>query len=132
MDVFVIEMLVVLIHSLKMAHKDEKALGEHSTVCTCTNVDSSYIGAIYIGTQDQCVVAIGHMARIIKVKSSVLNKTNKNRRIPKYVDLCLHNMYRSTSLMCMVMYVLQGTECSRSILGGAVVANSVWLSRDCM
>ena len=27
-DVFVIEMLVVLIHSLKMAHKDEKALGE--------------------------------------------------------------------------------------------------------
>ena len=28
MDMFVIEMLVVLIHSLKMAHRDEKALGE--------------------------------------------------------------------------------------------------------
>ena len=26
-DVFVIEMLVVLIHSLKMAHRDEKELG---------------------------------------------------------------------------------------------------------
>ena len=30
-DMFVIEMLVVLIHSLKMAHRDEKALGEFST-----------------------------------------------------------------------------------------------------
>ena len=27
-DMFVIEMLVVMIHSLKMAHRDEKALGE--------------------------------------------------------------------------------------------------------
>ena len=35
------------------------------------------------GTQEQCVVAIGHMARIIRGKSSLLNKTNKNRRVPK-------------------------------------------------
>ena len=27
---FVIEILVVLIHSLKMAHKDEKSLGKYS------------------------------------------------------------------------------------------------------
>ena len=29
-DVFVIEMLVVLVHSLKMAHRDEKPLGMQS------------------------------------------------------------------------------------------------------
>ena len=29
-DVFVIEMLVVLVHSLKMAHRDEKPLGMRS------------------------------------------------------------------------------------------------------
>ena len=91
MDVFVIEMLVVLIHSLKMAHKDEKALGKlSSTQCLHTQhnllikmtTNSSCVGS---GTQDQCGVAIGHMARIIKVKSSLFNKPNKNRRIPKYV-----------------------------------------------
>jgi DNA-dependent protein kinase catalytic subunit len=61
-DMFVIEVLVVLIHSLKMAHRDEKALG----------------------TQDQCVTAIGHVTRVIRVKSALLNKTNnKKRRIPK-------------------------------------------------
>jgi DNA-dependent protein kinase catalytic subunit len=60
-DMFVIEMLVVLIHSLKMAHRDEKSLG----------------------TQDQCVAAIGHIARIIRVKSALLVKTNKRRRLPK-------------------------------------------------
>lgn len=87
MDVFVIEMLVVLIHSLKMAHKDEKALGELS----CTTAGSGCDCVMYSGTQDQCVVAIGHMARIIKVKSSLLNKTNKNRRIPKYVYLCIQS-----------------------------------------
>lgn len=29
-DMFVIEILVVLIHSLKMAHRDEKSLGKYS------------------------------------------------------------------------------------------------------
>ena len=33
-DMFVIEMLVVLIHSLKMAHRDEKSLGNMPSCLT--------------------------------------------------------------------------------------------------
>jgi DNA-dependent protein kinase catalytic subunit len=59
-DIFVIEMLVVMINSLKLAHKDK----------------------ISIGTVDQGVLAVHHIIRIIKAKSSLLNKSSKNRRVP--------------------------------------------------
>ncbi|XP_019852740.1 PREDICTED: DNA-dependent protein kinase catalytic subunit [Amphimedon queenslandica] len=61
-DVFIIEMLVVMVNSLKLAHKDAQS----------------------IGTVDQCSLSLDHMSRIIKAKSSTcLSKANKNRRVPR-------------------------------------------------
>ena len=39
------------------------------------------------GTQEQTCQAISHLARIIRVKAPLLNTPNKNRRVPKYVQV---------------------------------------------
>ena len=42
-DMFVVEMLVVLIHSLKMAHRDDRGLGKHvsiSLLAWCMTLDN--------------------------------------------------------------------------------------------
>ena len=34
-DMFVIEMLVVMIESLRLAHRDDKSLGTYIIICSC-------------------------------------------------------------------------------------------------
>ncbi len=41
---------------------------------------------LFSGTVDQCQLAIGHIARIIKAKCSLLCSQSKNRRIPRQDD----------------------------------------------
>lgn len=64
-DMFVLELLVNYVYSLRMAHKDDKSLG----------------------TQEQCKQVISHLERMIKVKSDLLLKANKDRRKPRSVVL---------------------------------------------
>ncbi len=35
------------------------------------------------GTQEQTCLAIGHLSRIVRVKSTLLSAPSKNRRVPK-------------------------------------------------
>jgi DNA-dependent protein kinase catalytic subunit len=60
-DTFIMEMLVCVVNSLKLAHKDPKSLG----------------------TQDEISKTISHLTRIIKARASILNKPNKRRRTPR-------------------------------------------------
>ncbi|EDO34282.1 predicted protein [Nematostella vectensis] len=60
-DVFVLEILVTYLESLALAHTDDPAQG----------------------TQDQCSQVISHLERIIKTKATLLDKENKQRRIPR-------------------------------------------------
>ncbi|CAB4005561.1 DNA-dependent kinase catalytic subunit-like [Paramuricea clavata] len=60
-DMFTLEMLVIYLESLAMAHKDDKSLG----------------------TQTQCVEVVSHLERIMVTKSSVLIKSSKTRRVPR-------------------------------------------------
>ncbi|KAI0227633.1 DNA-dependent protein kinase catalytic subunit [Lamellibrachia satsuma] len=60
-DVFTIEILVVFVESLALAHVDDKSLG----------------------TQEQCKLALGHIERIIQVKAQLFNKKSKLRRKPQ-------------------------------------------------
>jgi DNA-dependent protein kinase catalytic subunit len=60
-DLFVLELLVNFVYSLRMAHKDDESLG----------------------TQEQCKQVIIHLERMVKVKSHVLLKVNKDRRKPR-------------------------------------------------
>ncbi|KAK2178223.1 hypothetical protein NP493_553g02004 [Ridgeia piscesae] len=60
-DVFTVEILVVFVESLALAHVDDKSLG----------------------TQEQCKLALRHIQRILKVKAGLFNKKNKMRRTPK-------------------------------------------------
>ncbi|XP_064405997.1 DNA-dependent protein kinase catalytic subunit-like isoform X2 [Halichondria panicea] len=62
-DTFVLEMMVVMINSLRLAHKDDKSLG----------------------TQEQTCQAIRHLTRIIRAKATALNVPSKTRRAPKGV-----------------------------------------------
>jgi len=38
------------------------------------------------GTQEQCRVALVHVERILRVKADLLNKSSKNRKIPRHVS----------------------------------------------
>ena len=60
-DLFVLDLLVAYVYSLRMAHKDDKSLG----------------------TQEQCTHVIIHLERMIKAKSALLLKGNKDRRKPR-------------------------------------------------
>ncbi|XP_065898419.1 DNA-dependent protein kinase catalytic subunit-like isoform X2 [Dysidea avara] len=79
---FIIEMLCVMLHSLKLAHKDDTALG----------------------TVEQARTAIGHITRIIRARSNLLNKPNKYRRVPRGV--------KSAELSMLVVWLLE--QCGSS------------------
>ena len=90
-DNFTIEILVIYLESLAMAHEDEKSLGESSVYIFlendvfCTVYELLYNAyVLVIGTQSQCIDVISHLERIIVSKSSVLLNTNKKRRVPRY------------------------------------------------
>ena len=107
-DMFVIEMLVVMIESLRLAHRDDKSLGTYIIIiiCRCIILFMMYMhvtgrhalyGWDYIhvhvhvanhtplcaGTREQACLSIDHLCRIIKVKSSKLVTPSRTRRIPK-------------------------------------------------
>ena len=76
-DVFIIEMLVVMVNSLKLAHKDAQSISK-------SQYHYYEIHTSTLGTMDQCSLSLDHMSRIIKTKSSTcLSKHNKNRRVPR-------------------------------------------------
>ncbi len=54
-------------------------------IVTITNLCIVYIST---GTVDQCILAIGHIAKIIKAKASLLCTASKNRRVPRYTCTC--------------------------------------------
>ncbi|XP_072042849.1 DNA-dependent protein kinase catalytic subunit-like [Amphiura filiformis] len=86
-DQFAFEILVTYVHSLALAHHDDKALG----------------------TQEQGVEVLKHLERIIRVKADMLNKETKNRRTPR-------DFANAPNLSYMTVWLLQQcgrpqTEC---------------------
>jgi len=45
-------------------------------VCVCVYI-------VYAGTVEQARAAIGHLTRVIRARSNLLNKPNKFRRVPR-------------------------------------------------
>ena len=73
---FIIEMACVMLHSLKLAHKDDALLG------TINNYTILILNTA-AGTVEQAQTAINHVARIIQARSNLLSKPNKLRRVPR-------------------------------------------------
>ncbi len=84
-DTFVMEMLVVMVTSLRLAHADNRLQGAYVCmyVCMCVCVFMYVCVCIFIGTQDKACQAIDHVTRIMCVKAPKLNTPSKTRRVPK-------------------------------------------------
>ena len=68
----------MMLHSLKLAHKDDASLGT-STIRSLFHLMLSTAA----GTVEQAQIAINHIARIIRARSNLLSKPNKIRRVPR-------------------------------------------------
>ena len=75
---FIIEMACVMLHSLKLAHKDDASLG-----IIVIQILFQLMLNTAAGTVEQAQMAINHIARIIRARSNLLSKPNKLRRVPR-------------------------------------------------
>ena len=47
---------------------------------------------LVLGTQSKCIEVVSHLERIIVAKSSVLIKSSKSRRVPRWDDFFCNGM----------------------------------------
>lgn len=127
-----------MVESLRLAHRDDKSLGQFNCATASRRVNHGRIYAT--GTREQACLSLDHLCRIVKVKSSKLITPTKTRRIPKYAQSLLlqYKYINSIPLLTGFNFVAiftsflisQRSQICRHLQPCVVAALSVWLTRD--